>query len=546
MSNPENITRFVMALLLPFVTCGVQWLFWPTIKPFVWFLFYPAVFFSSRIGGRNPGLISTAISALLVVYFFIPPQLSFAGKNPNHLYSVIVFLFMGVLFSITHERLQQAERRGAEALEATRSASRLRQLAAVVEQIAGVHDLTGLMALVRRAARELTGADGATMVLRDGDQCHYADEDAIGPLWKGQRFPLTSCISGWAMLHAQSVTIEDIYADQRIPHAAYRPTFVKSLSMVPINRENPVGAIGCYWQNNHKASDDELDLQQALADAMAVGLANLDLIGQLEKAKQSAEQSAREISRLNANLEQRVEERTAELLAANRELDAFAYAVSHDLRAPLRAMIGFSDALKEDFGDRLEVEARDYLDEIIIGSRQMGQLIDGLLTLSRSTRGELRRDSVDLSAMAQRICCELEKTEQGRGVKWQIEAGLKARGDGRMIEAAMRNLLANAWKYTSGTAEPRIRVYAEHEGKERFFCVSDNGAGFDMAHAEKLFKPFQRLHRQDEFPGIGIGLATAQRIVHRHGGMIEATGSPRMGATFRFSLPYGEGGGDGA
>ncbi len=248
-----------------------------------------------------------------------------------------------------------------------------------------------------------------------------------------------------------------------------------------------------------------------------------------------------EIQNLNRELEQRVIERTAQLQGANQELEAFAYSVSHDLRAPLRAMGGFSEALVEDYGDKLETAAREYLDEIIIGSRHMGQLIDGLLTLSRSTRGELRHDRVDLSLMAARLRRELEKAEPpGRRVEWQIAPGLSTGGDGRMIEVIMRNLLGNAWKYTAGTVEPLIRVYAEVAGSEHFFCVADNGAGFNMAHAGKLFQPFQRLHRQDEFPGIGIGLATAQRIVHRHGGTIQATGAPHEGATFRFSLPYGE------
>lgn len=176
--------------------------------------------------------------------------------------------------------------------ELARSAGRLRRLAEVVEQIAAVHDLPGLMAIVRRAVRELTGADGATLVMRDNGYCHYVDEDAIGPLWKGQRFPLESCISGWTMLHAEAVVIEDIYADPRIPYAAYRPTFVKSLSMVPIGRITPVGAIGSYWATPHKASVEELELQQALADAMSVGLANLDLYLGMANARQAAEESA--------------------------------------------------------------------------------------------------------------------------------------------------------------------------------------------------------------------------------------------------------------
>lgn len=176
--------------------------------------------------------------------------------------------------------------------ELERSAGRLRRLAEVVERIAAAHDLPSLMGIVRTAVRELTGADGATLVMRDDGHCHYVDEDAIGPLWKGQRFPLESCISGWTMLHAEAVVIEDIYADPRIPYAAYRTTFVKSLAMVPIGRVQPVGAIGSYWATRHKASTEEVELQQALADAMSVGLANLDLYQQMADARFAAEESA--------------------------------------------------------------------------------------------------------------------------------------------------------------------------------------------------------------------------------------------------------------
>ena len=173
--------------------------------------------------------------------------------------------------------------------ELARSAARLRRLAEVVEQVAAIHDLPGLMAIIRSAVRELTGADGATLVMREGGYCHYVDEDAIGPLWKGQRFPLETCISGWTMLHAEAVVIEDIYADPRIPYAAYRTTFVKSLSMVPIGRVSPVGAVGCYWSRRHSASSEELELQQALADAMSVGLANLELYGGLLRRNEELE-----------------------------------------------------------------------------------------------------------------------------------------------------------------------------------------------------------------------------------------------------------------
>ena len=247
-------------------------------------------------------------------------------------------------------------------------------------------------------------------------------------------------------------------------------------------------------------------------------------------------QAEAEIRELNRSLEQRVEERTAELSAANQELNAFAYTVSHDLRQPLRAMTGFSQALVEDFGATLPGAARGHLDEIILASRHMGELIDGLLRLSRSTRGELQRDAVDLSALAARLLGELAAAEPNRHVTWTVEPGLTARGDERMIEVILANLLGNAWKYTAKTPQPVIRVFGQHTGNEQEFCVADNGAGFDMKHAARLFQPFQRLHREDEFAGIGIGLATVQRIVHRHGGTIRAAAVPGQGATFSFTL----------
>jgi len=240
---------------------------------------------------------------------------------------------------------------------------------------------------------------------------------------------------------------------------------------------------------------------------------------------------------LNADLERRVEARTAELRAANRELDSFAYAVSHDLRTPLRALSGLTGALHEDYGERLDDEARDYLDEIGRASRRMADLVDGLLVLSRTVRGEMRRDRVDLTGLAREVLAELGRSDPERRVDGQVEPDLTAAGDARMIDAVLRNLIGNAWKYTAGRERAEIRVFAGSRQGQRIYCVADNGAGFDMAHAARLFQPFQRLHRQDEFPGIGIGLATVQRIVHRHGGEVWGEGRPGQGATFSFSLP---------
>jgi signal transduction histidine kinase len=247
-----------------------------------------------------------------------------------------------------------------------------------------------------------------------------------------------------------------------------------------------------------------------------------------------------QVLRLNTDLELRVQQRTAELSAANEELESFAYAVSHDLRAPLRAMWGFCDALIEDYSEGVPAEAREYLQHVIDGSRHLAEIIDGLLALSRSTRGDLRRDAIDLSAMAEKILRDMARVEPERRITWAIQPNLRAYGDSRMVDAVLRNLLGNAWKYTALRAEGLIRVYADHLDGEYLFCIEDNGAGFSMEHAEKLFLPFQRLHRQDEFQGLGIGLATVQRIIHRHGGKVSGAGVVGQGAKFRFSLPLAD------
>jgi light-regulated signal transduction histidine kinase (bacteriophytochrome) len=245
-----------------------------------------------------------------------------------------------------------------------------------------------------------------------------------------------------------------------------------------------------------------------------------------------------EIRRLNADLEHRVAERTAQLEAANKELEAFAYSVSHDLRAPLRSIEGFGQALQEDYAGYLDDQGLDYLNRIRSASKRMGLLIDDLLELSRLTRGEVHRKKLNLTAMARRVLEEFQRAEPERKVEWSVEEKLTARADERLVTAVLENLLGNAWKFTSRRKEAKIEfgACAAPEG-ERAFCVRDNGAGFNMDHADKLFHAFQRLHTMQEFPGNGIGLATAQRIIHRHGGRVWAEGKPENGAAFYFTLP---------
>ncbi len=245
----------------------------------------------------------------------------------------------------------------------------------------------------------------------------------------------------------------------------------------------------------------------------------------------------REIKELNQNLERRVAERTAELEATNRELEAFSYSVSHDLRAPLRGIDGFSQALLERYTDKLDDQGKHYLQRIRANTQRMGELIDDLLKLSRVTRSEMRRTQVDLSAIAKEIATELQQTQPSRQVEWAIAPGLVADGDARLLRVALENLLNNAWKFTSFHTCSRIEfnVILQEDTKFVYF-VRDNGAGFDMANANKLFGAFHRLHSSTQFPGTGIGLATVQRIIHRHGGRVWAEGAVEQGAAFYFTL----------
>ena len=254
-----------------------------------------------------------------------------------------------------------------------------------------------------------------------------------------------------------------------------------------------------------------------------------EMLARIQEQNQALEKARDE-------LEERVIERTTQLEAANKELESFSYSVSHDLRAPLRSIDGFSQALFEDYGDKLDAQGRSDLQRVRAATQRMAQLIDDMLNLSRVSRGEVRREMVDLSSMVRNIAEELKAAEPDRKVDVAIADGIQAEGDVRLLRVLVENLLSNAWKFTGKHPTAKIEFgISQNNGKPVYF-VRDDGAGFDMAYAGKLFGAFQRLHSMSEFNGTGVGLATVQRIVNRHGGKVWAEGTVDQGATFYFTL----------
>jgi PAS domain S-box-containing protein len=314
-----------------------------------------------------------------------------------------------------------------------------------------------------------------------------------------------------------------------------RPLFFARLSRLTRQEADTVES----WETTIQPHERALFCCSLLANRVADSQGTLTGLRWIVRDISERKQTEERILRLNAELEQHVRQRTAALETANRELEAFSYSVSHDLRAPVRSIIGFSKALLEDYSERLDAEGLKFLQYAYEAGLRMSRLIDDLIELSRSTRGELRQKEVDLSALAMLVTAELRNRDPSRSVEVNIAAGLFAHGDEGLLRIALENLFSNAWKFTSRQSHPMIEFGATDQNSSTLFYVRDNGAGFNMAHAKRLFGVFQRLHSPEEFPGTGIGLATVRRIFTRHGGEIWANAEPNQGATFFFTLPNG-------
>jgi len=392
----------------------------------------------------------------------------------------------------------------------------LYELVSAIKELSVARSKTRLHEIVAASARKLARADAATFVVREDEHCHYVEENTVNTLWKGRRFPLEKCITGWSMLNKQAAIIKDIYADDRIDAALYKPTFIKSLAAFPVGSDQPAAAIGSYWNKQHKPGAKEIQLLQTLADAAAITLENIQLVEELE---------------------QRVEKRTMQLQAANKELEAFSYSVSHDLRAPLRAIDGFTRILTEDYEEVLDDDGKRLCSIIRENTHKMGILIDDLLTFSRLNRNEMQLSEINMKILANSIFHEVTDEQMRKRIEFSVNDIMPAMGDPTMIRQLWINLLSNAVKFTSKEDKATINVSGKQINGFFEYCISDNGVGFDMKYINKLFGVFQRLHSSREFEGTGVGLAIVQRIVHRHGGKVRAEGTVNHGAKIYFSLP---------
>ncbi len=408
-------------------------------------------------------------------------------------------------------------------IETTLLKSKYERLVVAVQELSLARDVDTVMNIVKVAARELTGSDGSTFVFRDGDFCFYADEYAIGPLWKGKRFPMRSCISGWVMSNREVAAVEDIYVDPRIPIDAYKPTFVKSLVMVPIRSMSPMGAIGNYWAHRHLPSRDEVRILQSLADLTAVTLENVELY---------------------QTLEQKVKERTIQLEQTNndlqtaiKDLQAFAYSLTHDFKAPLRTMTFTLATLEEEYTQVLDHKAAHLVSRSVKKSEEMNQLLDGLVKIFATGQKEIASIPVPMKEIVREVFDELKQEEQGREITFAIKDIPSAMADPFLIKQVWVNLISNALKYSRKKDHTVITVASEDTKDHVIYRIEDNGTGFDMAYYDKVFAPFQRLHHKEQFDGTGLGLSVAERIIVKHNGRIWAKAELNKGATFFFSLP---------
>jgi signal transduction histidine kinase len=403
-------------------------------------------------------------------------------------------------------------------------------LLAAVSDLSSARELSSVTQIVRVAARALTQADGVTFVLKEHDQCFYADEDAISPLWKGRRFPLESCISGWVMRHRTPVAIRDIYQDDRIPHDAYRPTFVKSLLMVPVRAEDPVAAIGAYWAHEHDATDEQRGTLESLARAASLALVNTQLWSDLTSALEREQQARVEAERARSVAE-----------TANRLKDQFLNTISHELRTPLNVMQGWLWQLER--GVPTPERFKAAVSTLQRNTALQTRLVEDLLDVSRAVNGKLtlELELLDLTGPVHDVAARFEGEAAMKGVALNVIADERVppvRADAERVQQIVRNLLSNAVKFTPSGG--RIDVHLGRADHAVVLTVRDTGIGVAPDFLPFVFDAFRQADADmsRRFGGLGIGLAIVQELVALHGGVVSASSDgPNRGTAVRVEFP---------
>jgi len=385
----------------------------------------------------------------------------------------------------------------------TQSAARLLR---AIQDLSYPRSIDGIIEIVRKSARDLSGADGVTFVLPEGDLVYYADEHAIGPLWKGRRFAASACISGWAMANCQTVVIENIFEDPRIPIDAYRPTFVKSLAMVPIRKEAPLGAIGAYWASRHRATEREVELLEALASTTAIVLANAQLCEQAHRA------------------------------AAVR--DEFIGIVAHELRTPLTPLQLQLDSLARAFDGQASPFGRTALHRLSRQVKRLSAIVTALsdVALLEGARPHLKLEEFDLVSLARQVIEDFEADLPPEAVPPTLRTNgpLLGRWDRIRIGQALQNLLSNAVKF--GEGKP-VEVTVREVNDAACLVVRDHGIGIAPENHHRIFERFERAVSARHFGGFGIGLWAVRQIAEAHHGSVGVASRLGEGATFTMVLP---------
>jgi two-component system CheB/CheR fusion protein len=392
-------------------------------------------------------------------------------------------------------------------------------LVQVIQDLSAAKSLSDITVMVRKAARKIAQADGVTFVLKDQDMCSYVDEEAIAPLWKGQKFPLNACVSGWAMIHKEAVIIEDIYKDTRVPIDAYRPTFVKSMAMTPIRQENPIGAIGTYWKDQHRPTSEQMELLQALANSASIAIENVGLYNSLSDG-------------------------ITQLKKANQAKDEFLMNLSHELRTPLNAIIGWSEILTEDNSDKNQLS--EGLQIILKNSNHQLHIVEDLMDSSRILVGRihLKPVMVDLHQIVRQSIAGQQTIIMKKNILVDMKTELNSatiKADPVRLRQIVDNIIVNALKFSFKNGKIDVRL--KKSGPNVELIVQDQGEGIDESLLPHVF---ERLKQGDESTtrkhgGLGLGLSIAKHLTEASDGQIKAESAGMgQGATFTVSFPLQE------